>query len=53
MASQYIQYEVGDTVPFHFIPGIVVASYFVSLVGAVTTVELLHRRTPGKGWISR
>ena len=43
------QYVSGDVVPFRFNPGIIVASYFVSLVGAITTVELLHRRKEGKG----
>lgn len=43
------RYEPGDLVPFSFNPGIIVASYFVSLIGAVTTVELLHRRKEGKG----
>jgi hypothetical protein len=42
-------YEPGNIVPFRFNPGIIVGSYFVSLIGAVTTVELLHRRKEGKG----
>lgn len=36
--------------PFHFSSGIIVASFFVSLIGSVTTVELLHRKREGKGW---
>ncbi|KAF2461590.1 hypothetical protein BDY21DRAFT_274810, partial [Lineolata rhizophorae] len=43
------RYQIGDVVPFRFLPGIVVASYFTSLLGAITTVELLHRRKTGKG----
>ena len=43
------RYEVGDWVPFTLEPGIVVASYFVSLAGSITTVELLHRKKEGKG----
>lgn len=43
-------YNVGENVPFHFSSGIIVASFFVSLVGSVTTVELLHRRREGKGF---
>jgi hypothetical protein len=48
MASKY---AIGDNVPFRFSSGIIIASFFVSLVGSVTTVELLHRRREGKGWI--
>lgn len=43
------QYQEGDWIPFRLEPGIVVASYFVSLTGAITTVEILHRRKEGKG----
>lgn len=43
-------YQAGDIVPWRVMPGIVVASYVVSLVGATTTVEILHRRPEGKGW---
>ncbi|KAF2399062.1 hypothetical protein EJ06DRAFT_563392, partial [Trichodelitschia bisporula] len=46
------EYQPGDEVPFHFNSGIIVASYFVSLVGAVTTIELLHRRREGKRWVN-
>lgn len=49
-ASAETLYQPGDWVPFELSPGIVVASYFVSLVGSVTTVELLHRRVTGKSW---
>jgi NO-binding membrane sensor protein with MHYT domain len=45
------QFNVGDNVPFQFAAGIIIASFFVSLVGSVTTVELLHRRREGKGYI--
>jgi len=43
-------YQPGDLVPFRLHAGIVVASFFVSLIGAITTVELLQRRTGAKGW---
>ncbi|KAK8224582.1 hypothetical protein HDK90DRAFT_514758 [Phyllosticta capitalensis] len=43
-------YHIGQRVPFHCDPGIIVASYLVSFVGAVATVELLHRRKSGHGW---
>ncbi|KAK5162749.1 hypothetical protein LTR04_003026 [Oleoguttula sp. CCFEE 6159] len=46
-----VQYQDGDIVPFHINPGIVVASYFVSLAGTITTVEQLHRRVTGKKWL--
>ncbi|KAE9986520.1 hypothetical protein EG328_005406 [Venturia inaequalis] len=43
-------YSKGMEVPFHFQSGVIIASYFVSLVGSITTVELLHRKREGKGW---
>ncbi|KAF1814551.1 hypothetical protein P152DRAFT_278803 [Eremomyces bilateralis CBS 781.70] len=46
----YHGYEPGQVVSVKYTPGIIVASWFVSLVGAVTTVELLHRRKSRKGW---
>ena len=46
------KYRIGDDVPFHFLWYLVIASYFVSLVGAYTTVELLHRRKTRNGWLS-
>lgn len=52
MVSSLGGYDAGESVPFRFDPGIIVASYFVSLVGAITTVELLHRRREGKGLTS-
>ncbi|OBT92158.1 hypothetical protein VE01_10030 [Pseudogymnoascus verrucosus] len=39
----------GRIVPRQFTPGFVVLSYLVSFIGAWTTLELLHRRTAGKG----
>ncbi|KAK7532391.1 uncharacterized protein J3D65DRAFT_104127 [Phyllosticta citribraziliensis] len=44
------KYHIGQRVPFHCDPGIMAASYLVSFVGAVATVELLHRRKSGQGW---
>ncbi|GME28140.1 hypothetical protein GTA08_BOTSDO01089 [Neofusicoccum parvum] len=46
------KYRVGDSVPFHVVPGIIVASWFVSFIGSIATVELLHRRRSGQGWIN-
>ncbi|KAF2848039.1 hypothetical protein T440DRAFT_455405 [Plenodomus tracheiphilus IPT5] len=36
----------------HFVPWVIFCSYLVSLLGAFTTVELLHRRISGSGWRS-
>ncbi|KAF2223549.1 hypothetical protein BDZ85DRAFT_111070 [Elsinoe ampelina] len=46
-------YVVGEIIPWHFEPGIVVGSFFASLIGSVLTVELLHRKRLGKNWMSR
>ncbi|KAI9676790.1 MAG: hypothetical protein M1829_002885 [Trizodia sp. TS-e1964] len=48
-----IDYSEGDfqgqIIPHSFAPIFVVLSYLVSYVGSLTTLELLHRRTAGKG----
>lgn len=46
-------YDVGDIVPWHFSPGIVVASFLASLLGTTLTVELLHRKRTGRNLVSR
>lgn len=46
-------YTLGSVVPWHFSPGIIVASFFASLIGTLLTVEVLHRKRLGKSWISR
>ncbi|KAF2083843.1 hypothetical protein K490DRAFT_50619, partial [Saccharata proteae CBS 121410] len=43
-------YSIGDHVPFHCLWYVILASYITSLIGAITTVELLHRRRSGHGW---
>jgi len=48
-----ISYRPGDIVPWHFMPGIIVASFFASLTGTLLTVELLHRKRVGKTIMSR
>ncbi|KAH7350231.1 hypothetical protein BKA66DRAFT_476587 [Pyrenochaeta sp. MPI-SDFR-AT-0127] len=53
MESLPIEYEKGQLVPYHFTPWVILLSYFVSLIGAETTVELLHRRRTGRGLISQ
>ncbi|GAB7355008.1 hypothetical protein MBLNU459_g5616t1 [Dothideomycetes sp. NU459] len=46
-------YHPGDIVPWHFVPGIIVASFFASLTGTLLTVELLHRKRVGNSFVSR
>jgi hypothetical protein len=41
---------IGKIAPRTFALAFVVLSYFVSYIGALTTVELLHRRTSRRGW---
>ncbi|CAD0089231.1 unnamed protein product, partial [Aureobasidium vineae] len=41
-------YTPGDMVPWHFIPSIIVASFFASLSGTLLTIELLQRKRLGK-----
>lgn len=40
---------IGDIVARSFTPGYIILSYVVSYVGALTTLELLHRRTADTG----
>ncbi|KAI9761140.1 MAG: hypothetical protein M4579_001187 [Chaenotheca gracillima] len=40
---------VGEIVPRSFVPGFIILSYAVSYVGALSTLELLHRRTSPRG----
>ncbi|CCC14912.1 hypothetical protein SMACR_07691 [Sordaria macrospora] len=40
---------IGQVVPFHISPGIIVLSYIISLCGAISTLELMNRRTSSKG----
>lgn len=44
------KYPIGSKPPIHYLPYLIFISYVVSLIGAVTTVELLHRRISGTGW---
>lgn len=50
MVSGPTMYQPGQTVPSDFDNGLIAASFFVSLAGSITTIELLHRRTVFKGW---
>ena len=47
-ANDLRQWE-GEIVPRSFMPGYIVLSYIVSYIGALTTLELLHKRTAGRG----
>ena len=40
----------GKSVPRSLAPGYVIASFFISYIGAWTTLELLNRRSANKGW---
>ncbi|KAJ4323956.1 hypothetical protein N0V94_001600 [Neodidymelliopsis sp. IMI 364377] len=44
------KYPVGSKPNISFVPYLIFCSYLVSLVGSITTVELLHRRVSGSGW---
>lgn len=41
--------RLGQIVPRTFTVGYIILSYVVSYVGALTTLELLHRRTADTG----
>ncbi|KAI9048546.1 hypothetical protein LZ554_007379 [Drepanopeziza brunnea f. sp. 'monogermtubi'] len=40
----------GEVVPRSFKAGYVVLSYFISYIGAFTTIEIIMRRTASRGW---
>ncbi|KAF2117752.1 hypothetical protein BDV96DRAFT_644093 [Lophiotrema nucula] len=46
----HTKYPIGSRPSIHYLPYLIVISYIVSLIGAFTTVELLHRRISGSGW---
>ncbi|KAL5396242.1 hypothetical protein PMIN02_003393 [Paraphaeosphaeria minitans] len=46
------RYPIGSRPSIHYIVYLIFISYIVSLIGAFTTVELLHRRVSGSGWRS-
>jgi hypothetical protein len=48
-----VGYAPGDMVPWHFMPTVIVASFFASLSGTLLTTELLQRRRLGKSLMSR
>jgi NO-binding membrane sensor protein with MHYT domain len=40
----------GDVVVVSYLPGFIVLSYVISVMGCITTLELLHRRTSTAGF---
>lgn len=45
-----MQYYVTHAVPIHPVPGILVLSIVVSVLGSYATLLLLGRRTSSRGW---
>ncbi|KAJ4286353.1 hypothetical protein N0V88_008059 [Collariella sp. IMI 366227] len=50
--SELAQY-LGQVIPVTFDPTLLVLSYIISLVGATTTLELIHRRTSRRGYYNK
>ena len=53
MVDDVVGYTPGDMVPWHFVPSIIVASFFASFSGTLLTIELLQRKRLGKSLMSR
>ncbi|KAH0194114.1 hypothetical protein KCV03_g600, partial [Aureobasidium melanogenum] len=53
LVDEVVNYAPGEMVPWHFIPSIIVASFFASLSGTLLTIELLQRKRLGKSLMSR
>jgi NO-binding membrane sensor protein with MHYT domain len=49
MTADDVSQYIGKDIPQSYNPGFVVLSYVVSYIGALTTLELLHKRTAGRG----
>lgn len=45
--------HLGRVIPFTFDPALLVLSYVISLVGAASTLELIHRRTSRRGYYNK
>jgi len=45
--------RIGQVVPVTFEPALLVLSYIISLVGAASTLELIHRRTSRRGYYNK
>jgi hypothetical protein len=44
---------LGQVLPVSFDPVLLVLSYLISLVGAASTLELIHRRTSRRGYYNK
>jgi hypothetical protein len=53
VGNEIVGYAPGDMVPWHFVPSIIVASFFASFSGTLLTIELLQRKRLGKSLTSR
>lgn len=49
ITSELPEQYLGDVVPVSYNAGFICLSYFISLVGAMSTLELVSRRTSHKG----
>ena len=45
--------HLGQIIPVTFDPALLVLSYVISLVGAASTLELIHRRTSRRGYYNK
>lgn len=45
--------HLGHVIPVSFDPSLLVLSYVISLVGAASTLELIHRRTSRRGYYNK
>jgi NO-binding membrane sensor protein with MHYT domain len=48
--SEDLALHLGQVIPVTFDPTLLVLSYVISLVGAASTLELIHRRTSRRGY---
>lgn len=44
---------LGQVISVRFDPTLLVLSYIISLVGAASTLELIHRRTSRRGYYNK
>ncbi len=52
-AGNGLAQHLGQVVPVSFDPTLLVLSYIISLVGAASTLELIHRRTSRRGYYNK
>jgi hypothetical protein len=53
MSDEELLAYQGHIVPQSFSAGFVILSYFISLIGATSTLELINRRTGVKGLFNK